>query len=59
MKKRNAFNETAYKTYKKLFEAIKRKSKKNQYSQKILTHTFKQILKHILKQIFTHEIKKR
>ena len=36
MKKRNAFNETTYKTYKKLFEAIKRKSKKNYYSQKIL-----------------------
>ena len=36
LKKRNAFNETAYKTYKNLFEAIKRKSKKNHYSQKIL-----------------------
>ena len=28
LKKRNAFNETAYKTYKNLFEAVKRKSKK-------------------------------
>ena len=28
LKKRNAFNETAYKTYKNLFEAIKRKPKK-------------------------------
>ena len=36
LEKRNAFNETAYKTYKNLFEAIKRKSKKNHYSQKIL-----------------------
>ena len=36
MKKRNAFNETAYKAYKRLFEGIKRKSKKNHYSQKIL-----------------------
>ena len=33
LKKRNAFNETAYKVY---IEAIKRKSKKNHYSQKIL-----------------------
>ena len=29
-------NETAYKTYKNSFEAIKRKSKKNYYSQNIL-----------------------
>ena len=36
LKKRNAFNETAYKTHKNLFEAIKRKSKKNYYSQRIL-----------------------
>ena len=36
MKKRNAFNETSYKTYKNLFESIKRKSKKNPFSQKIL-----------------------
>ena len=36
LKKLNAFNETAYKAYKSLFEAIKRKSKKNHYSQKIL-----------------------
>ena len=36
MKKRNAVNETAYKTYKNLFQAIKRKSQKNHYSQKIL-----------------------
>ena len=28
MKKRNAFNETTYKAYKSLFEAIKCKSKK-------------------------------
>ena len=28
MKKQNAFNETSYKAYKSLFEAIKRKSKK-------------------------------
>ena len=28
-KKRNAFNETAYKAYKSLFEAIKHKSKQN------------------------------
>ena len=32
-KKRNAFNETAFKTYKSLFEAIKRQSKKPHYSQ--------------------------
>ena len=36
MKQRNAFNQTAYKTYKNLFEAIKSKSKKNHYSLKIL-----------------------
>ena len=36
LKKRNAFNETASKTYKNLFEAIKSKSKKNHYSQKKL-----------------------
>ena len=36
LKKRNAFNETAYKTFKNLFEAVKRKSKKNHYSQEIL-----------------------
>ena len=36
MKKRNAVNETAYKTYNNLFQAIKRKSQKNHYSQKIL-----------------------
>ena len=36
LKKRNAFNETAYKTYKNLFETIKRKSKKiTTQSQKI------------------------
>ena len=35
-KKSNAFNETAYKAYKSLFEAIKGKSKKNHYSQNIL-----------------------
>ena len=35
-KKRNAFNETNYKTYNHLFEAMKRKSKKNHCSQKIL-----------------------
>ena len=29
LEKRNAFNETAYKTYKNLFETIKRKYKKN------------------------------
>ena len=28
LKKRNVFNETVYKAYKSLFEAIKRKSKK-------------------------------
>ena len=36
LKKRNAFNETACKAYESLFKAIKRKSKKNHYSQKIL-----------------------
>ena len=36
LKKRNAFNETAYKAYKSLFEAIKREPKKTHYSQKIL-----------------------
>ena len=36
MKQRNAFNQTAYKTYKNLFEEIKSKSKKNHYSLKIL-----------------------
>ena len=36
MKKRNAFNGTVYKTYQSLFETIKRKSKKNHFSQKIL-----------------------
>ena len=36
MKKRNAFNGTAYKTYQSLFETIKRKSKKNHFSRKIL-----------------------
>ena len=36
LKKRNTFNETAYTAYKSLFEAIKRKSKRNHYSKKIL-----------------------
>ena len=36
LKKQNVFIETAYKVYKTLFEAIKRKSKKNHYSQNIL-----------------------
>ena len=36
MEKRNAFNETAYESYKSLPEAIKCKSKKNHYSRKIL-----------------------
>ena len=43
--KHYAFNEGVYKTYKNLFDAIKRESKKNHYSQKILQ--------------FKHEIKKR
>ena len=40
LKKRNAFNETAYKTCKSLFDAIKRKSKRNRYSQKKLQFKF-------------------
>ena len=36
LKKQNVFIETAYKVYKTLFETIKRKSKKNHYSQKVL-----------------------
>ena len=36
MKKRNAFNETAYKAYKNLFEAMSVSPKKPHHSQKIL-----------------------
>ena len=37
LKKRNPLNLATYKTYKNLFETIKRKSKKNYYSGKILS----------------------
>ena len=37
MKNRNPQNLATYKTYKNLFETIKRKSKKSYYSEKILS----------------------
>ena len=37
LKNRNPQNLASYKTYKNLFETIKRKSKKNYYSKKILS----------------------
>ena len=48
LKKRNAFNETAYKAYKSLFEAIKHKSKnattRERYSNLNMTKTKDRLL---------------
>ena len=37
LKNRNEYNETEYKNYKKLFEAIKKRSKKNHFFKSIFT----------------------
>ena len=47
LKKRSAFHETAYKAYKSLFEAIKRKSKKNHMNLQMNLTNILQILVHL------------